>query len=70
MFSSEFFSLCRLNQKTHKNRQASEVVYGEDSKTSKSFSKFIVRLSESIAGQVLKEMVVLQTQVDSEVNMP
>lgn len=49
------------------SRKTSEIVFGEDSKSAKAFSKFIVQLSEDLPGQVQKGMVHLQNQVDSEV---
>ena len=48
-------------------RKTSEIVFGEDSKSAKSFSKFIVQLSEGLPGQVQRGMIHLQNQVDSEV---
>ncbi|KAJ3100089.1 Condensin complex subunit [Physocladia obscura] len=38
----------------------------DDSKHSKSFAKFIIKLSETMSERVLKNMVSLQTQIDSD----
>ena len=47
--------------------ELSKFEFGESSKTSKAFAKFITKLSEGLPGNILKHMVLLQTHIDAEV---
>lgn len=49
-------------------REISKMEFNErDTLCAKSFSKFLIKLSEVLPKEVLKQMVLLQNQVDSEV---
>jgi len=52
------------------NREISKMEFSEkDILSSKSFSRFLVKLSELLPKEMLKQMVLLQNQLDAEVSI-